>query len=136
MRESQDSSEAVAKFCAKVLDENKLEDIKVYDVERALQFADYFVVATGKNPRHLKAATDELSRELQKGQVKCWGVEGYRDARWILIDMVDVVVHLFVEEAREYYDLDNLWGDCPRLPWTSGVHHRIGVSGRDTVEGR
>ena len=135
MTGNSESSAAIAQLCAKVLDDNKLEDIKIFDVVGALQLTDYFVVATGLNPRHLKAAADELSRKLRDARVRLRGVEGYRDARWILVDVSDVVVHLFVGESREFYDLDNLWGDCPLLAWSSRGA-RAAASGHGKVEGR
>ena len=135
MTGNSESSAAIAQLCAKVLDDSKLEDIKIFDVVGALQLTDYFVVATGMNPRHLKAAADDLERKLRDARVRLRGVEGYRDARWILVDVSDVVVHLFVGESREFYDLDNLWGDCPLLEWSSRGA-RAAASGGPKAEGR
>ena len=110
-------SRRLAIHCARFLDENKLEDITVFDVGTALGITDYFIVATGRNARHLKAAADKLLRGLREQGVKRFGVEGYQDCKWVLIDLVDAVVHLFDRESRKFYDLELLWGDCPRLEW-------------------
>ena len=138
MRKIQESSEAVAKFCARVLDENKCEEVRVLEVMNSLQIADYFVVASGRNPRHLRAASDELSRQLQDAglrQRKRRGIEGYPDSQWILIDLSDVVVHLFLPEGRRFYDLDNLWGDCPRVAWDGDRDSRAAVARGTRTEG-
>lgn len=110
-------SRLLAIHCARFLDENKLEDITVFDVATSLAITDYFIVGTGRNGRHLRAASDKLLRELREQGVKRFGVEGYEDCRWVLIDLVDAVVHLFDRESRRFYDLELLWGDCPRLEW-------------------
>mgnify|MGYP005831613773 CR=1 FL=1 len=107
----------VAALCARFLEERKLSRIEVIDVAESLQIADCFVIASGRNPRHLRAAADELFGRFREWGLKRLGLEGYREAKWILIDLGDVIVHLFVDEVREFYDLDSLWGDCPRLDW-------------------
>ncbi len=78
---------------------------------------DYFVVATGRNSRHLRAASDKLLKELRDQSVERRSVEGYKDDKWVLVDLDEAVVHLFGAEARRYYDLELLWGDCPRVEW-------------------
>ena len=110
-------SRRLAIHCARFLDENKLEDITVFEVGACLGISDYFVVATGRNARHLKAASDKLLKELREQGVQRYGVEGYETCKWILVDLVDAVVHLFDTESRRFYDLELLWGDCPRLDW-------------------
>jgi ribosome-associated protein len=109
--------EEIAKLCARVLDESKMEDIQIFHVEGALQITDYFVLASGRNPRHLKAASDEILRKLREVGARRRGLEGYREGKWVLLDFSDVVVHLFLAENRGYYSLEELWGDCPRLDW-------------------
>jgi ribosome-associated protein len=109
---------SLARLCATVLDEHKLSDIKILDVAGSLQIADCFVVASGRNARQIKAATDELLHRVRDEGVRRIGLEGYGEARWILVDFLDVVVHVFLEESRRYYDLESLWGDCPRVAWS------------------
>ncbi len=120
MDELKDGSAAVAKLCARILDENKLENVKVFDVGSALQITDYFVIASGRTPRHIKAASDELLRRLRERGSTRRGLEGYREGKWVLIDLDGVVVHLFLSENREFYDLEHLWGDCPAVDWLEG----------------
>ena len=109
--------------CARILDENKLEDVTVLHVGSSLHITDYFIIATGRNRRHLKAACDCLFRELREHGVQRHGVEGYREGGWVLIDFVDVVVHVFDADSRKFYDLELLWGDRPRVDWAAESSH-------------
>jgi ribosome-associated protein len=113
------SSRDLALRCARLLDEKKLQDITIFDVERSIQITDYFVLASGLNSRHLRSASDFLVKELRQESVARMGLEGYREGKWILVDFSDVIVHLFLAENRRYYDLELLWGDCPRVDWSA-----------------
>jgi ribosome-associated protein len=117
-----DRASWLARLCARICDEQKLEDIAIIKVEGALQITDYFVVASGKSPRHLKAATDELLRELREAGAQRRGLEGYREGKWVLVDFADVVIHLFLKDSRSFYALEELWGDCPRMAWEPARH--------------
>jgi ribosome-associated protein len=79
-------------------------------------YTDFFVVCTGQNPRQTKAVYDEVRERLKKEEgVLPRAVAGEREARWILADYLDVVLHVFTPEAREYYRLEELWGDVPSV---------------------
>ena len=82
---------------------------------------DYFVIASGTNPRQVGAIADELTRTMREGRVRCLGTEGVPEGRWALLDFGDVVVHVFDETTRAFYDLEHLWGDAPRVRWRSAV---------------
>ena len=86
------------------------------DMINNLAFADYFVLATGRNKRHLKSIADEV-RLLAKANRRRAREEGMGETggRWVLIDLGDVIVHLFDAETRDYYDIDGLWADAPRV---------------------
>jgi ribosome-associated protein len=105
----------LARSCAAILDGDKIADLEIFDVGDCLSITGYFVIGTGLNPRHLQAATDRLEKSLKDRGITRRGLEGYRDGKWILFDLGDVVVHLFLPEARDFYDLDILWGDAPRM---------------------
>ena len=107
----------LALLCARLLDERRARELVVFEVGDVLQIADYFVLATGTSPRHLKRTADFVVRTLKDHGVRPVGVEGYDCARWVLFDLGDVVVHLMLEEARSFYNLELLWGDCPEIPW-------------------
>ncbi len=79
--------------------------------------ADYFVVATGTSRAHVKALHEELHVRLKAAGVTHAKAEGVELGWWIVLDYADVVVHLLQSEAREYYDIERLYGDCPRLEW-------------------
>jgi len=90
----------------------------VLAVEKLLRLADAFVVTSGANPRQVRTISDEVERQLKlSGNGGPASVEGLDDARWVLMDYGDFVVHVFVEEARQFYDLEHLWGDAPTWAW-------------------
>ena len=100
-----------AKMAVKALDSKKALDIKVIKIKDISAIADYFVIATGTSSTHVKALADEVEAQLDEAGIRVSHVEGYRSNSWILLDYVDVVVHVFSDEAREYYDLERLWQD-------------------------
>ena len=100
-----------AKMAVKALDSKKALDIKVIKIQDISAIADYFVIATGTSSTHVKALADEVEAQLDEAGISVSHVEGYGSNSWILLDYVDVVVHVFSDEAREYYDLERLWQD-------------------------
>ena len=79
-------------------------------------YTDYFVIATGQNPRQTKAIYDEVHERLKRDErLIPHSVEGTRESSWIVADYIDVVLHVFTPEARTYYDLEDLWGDVPAI---------------------
>lgn len=83
------------------------------DVRKITTLADYFVICSGNSTRQVKAIADEIDYKLNAGRVLPHHVEGVSECRWVLMDYSDVVVHIFEAGAREYYDLEGLWGDAP-----------------------
>ena len=110
-----ETSHELAKMIAELALEKKAEDIVVMDVSKQAGFTDYFVIATGTSDVHLKALGDYIEDELSQYKVKVWHKEGYENLKWILMDFVDVVVHIFDGETREYYDLETLWADAEKI---------------------
>lgn len=97
-------------------EDKKADDISILQMDKANSaFTDYFVIATGTNPRQVQAIADEVELKLKEQSVYPNSVEGYRLAEWVLIDYVDFVVHVFVQERRRFYDLDRLWKSAKRL---------------------
>ncbi len=109
-----------AQAAARVADLNRGRDISIIDLRQLTPVFDYFVLATGSSRRQLHAIAEEIDLVLRKefGD-KRLGREGYEESRWILLDFGDVVVHLFDEETREYYDLENLWAGAKRVEYVS-----------------
>ena len=86
-------------------------DIQVIEISDISVIADYMVIATGNSSTHVKALADEVEYQLDKAGISVSHIEGHRSDTWILLDYVDVIVNVFSEEAREFYDLDRLWQD-------------------------
>jgi ribosome-associated protein len=91
----------------------------------AVSYTDFFVVATGANPRQTKAISEEIEGRLRSRR-RAARVEGEREAEWVLLDFIDVVVHVFTPTARDFYRLETLWGDVPRLALENGADERNG----------
>jgi ribosome-associated protein len=90
----------------------------ILEVGEVLVVADEFVIASATNDRQVKAIVDDVERAIaEAGHGRPLRVEGLDDRHWVLIDYGDVVVHVFVEETRQYYELERLWSDVPRLEW-------------------
>jgi ribosome-associated protein len=88
-------------------------DVKILDLRKLASFADYFVICSGDSGTQVKAIADEIDDKLREEGIKYWHKEGYKALNWVLIDYVDVVVHIFKKDAREFYKLEKLWGDAP-----------------------
>ena len=100
-----------AKAAVKSLCERKGEDVKLIKIRDISSIADYFVIATGSSNTHVKSLADNVEFRLDNEGISVSHIEGYRSDSWILLDYVDVIVHVFSEEAREYYSLERLWQD-------------------------
>jgi len=111
-----DSSAALAVEFARLADDKQAADIVVLNLVGLTSFADYFVIATARNERHLISLADEFHSKA-KGQVTCLSPKTNRNSRWVLLDYGSVIVHIFSADARQYYDLDQFWGDAPRICW-------------------
>jgi len=98
-----------ALLAANALDDKKGQDIAVIDISEGAIFADYFVIATGISPMHVKALADEVEKKLMAEGYKLRNKAGYRESKWILLDFYDVVIHIFTSDEREYYNLERLW---------------------------
>ncbi len=97
-----------------------IEPTVVIEVGDLIAITEYFVISSGSNDRQVRAIAEEVERQLKgSGGVSPRAVEGLDDARWVLMDYGDFVVHVFSDEARSFYDLERLWSDAPRLEWDS-----------------
>jgi ribosome-associated protein len=106
-------------LAARIADDNRAKDIKILDLRGLTSVFDFFVIATGASVRQLHAISDEIETEArEKLNDRKLGSEGYSQGGWVLIDFGDVVVHLFDPASREYYALEDLWGQAPLLPFT------------------
>jgi ribosome-associated protein len=96
-------------------EDKKAVDLAVLDLRKAAGFTDYFVIASGTNPRQVRAIADSVMESLQAEGVKPAHVEGYDRAEWILLDFFDFIVHVFAPETRMFYGLERLWGSAERV---------------------
>lgn len=107
----------MALAAARIAAENRGRNIVVLDLRKITPIFDYFVIVTGTSRRQLHAMSEEIDRVLEVDMHDHrLGIEGYRESRWIVLDYGNIVVHLFDEETRDYYALEELWGDAPRVP--------------------
>jgi ribosome-associated protein len=109
--------EDLAILCARLADENRARDIIIMDMRQSMPLCDFFVIATGTSHRQMQTVVDAVKERIKQFGMRPLGVEGYREGRWILLDLGSIVVHVFDDEARDYYDLELLWGDAHRVDW-------------------
>jgi ribosome-associated protein len=100
---------------AELMLDRKAQDVAVLDLRGIAGVTDFFIIATGRSDTHVSAIADFMIDQLKEEGVRPVGVEGLRAGRWVLVDYVDFVVHVFHPQAREFYQLERLWGDAPLI---------------------
>ena len=109
------SSRQKALLVADLARAKKAEDIVILDMRKLSNITDFFIIATASSTRRAQSVTDNIQQGLHKARESISSIEGYQDANWILVDAYDVVLHVFNSGLREFYNLEGLWGDAPRL---------------------
>jgi ribosome-associated protein len=117
-----DRSRHLAVVAARAAADKKAEEIIALDVSERLVLTDVFLVVSGANERQVKAIVDAVDEALHKEGAKAVRKEGVSEARWVLMDYGDIVVHVQHEEDREYYALERLWKDCPVVDLPADLH--------------
>ena len=107
----------LALLAAEVCDEKKAKEIVVLDVRKITTISDYFIVCSTSNERQARAIADDLRVRMKEIGKREMGVEGLEDARWVLQDFGDIVLHIFHESQREFYDIEGLWADAKQVRW-------------------
>ncbi len=102
-----------AKFITGLLQDKKAQDILIMDMRSVIDFADVFIICSADSHRQIKTIADYVTESTKKDSIKLLHSEGYQDARWVLLDYGDVIVHVFMEEVRNFYELERLWRDVP-----------------------
>lgn len=97
------------------LEAKKALEPVILDLRGITPISDYFVICSGSSSTHIKGLADSVTTEFEKKGIRCNRIEGYQNADWVLMDYGDVVVHIFTEELREFYSLERLWGDAPKV---------------------
>ena len=104
-----------AKLALEALEDKKAMDVRILDITHVSTLADYFMIASGSNRNQVQAMADEAQEKLYKAGYEAKQVEGYQTANWILMDYQDVIVHIFDNENRLFYDLERIWRDGKSL---------------------
>ena len=112
---TQMSARSRAILCAQEAVHFKALDLVMLDVTGLASFADYFIVCSGQSSRQVQGIADNLERSLRDHGIKPLGVEGRREGQWILMDYGAVIVHIFYEPVRYFYDLESLWSEAERV---------------------
>jgi len=106
-------AESTARRAAQAALEKKADEVVLVDLRGKATYADFLVICSGTNERQLEAVVDAVEKSLREAGQRPIGSEGARGGRWVLLDFGDVVVHVFHQEERAYYDLEGLWSDAP-----------------------
>lgn len=104
-------------IASKAAEDKKAWDLVTLDMSDSSLMADYFVICSARNNRQSQSIADNIEEQMEKNGYDVRHVEGYREGKWILIDAGEVIAHVFVEQDRQYYDLENLWCDAPRIAY-------------------
>ena len=102
-------------MCVNALLEKRAKDMIILNVKELSAFADYFVICSGTSDRQVRAFASSIQENLKKSGIVPLGVEGEKTGKWVLMDYDDLIVHIFYEPVRAFYDLERLWSDAPRM---------------------
>jgi ribosome-associated protein len=105
----------LATICAQTALDSKAEDLLVLDVRGISSFTDYFVIMSGRSTRHVQGLAELIEAELRSKRVSSKHSEGLQEGMWVLLDFGDLVTHIFYKGQRDFYDLEGLWHDAPRV---------------------
>jgi ribosome-associated protein len=111
------TAEQFAVELSRLADDNKCTDVTVMDLRGRSSVADFFVICSGTSDRQMRSTADAIVDHAKKLGSRVYGRNVRDSTEWILLDFVDVVVHIFIPTTRRYYDLELLWGDAPRVSW-------------------
>lgn len=114
-------SKGISEIVVRAADGKRAEDIVVLDMQKVSLMADYFVIADANSNRQVKAIADEVIDQVQASDIQVYSVSGKDSAKWILIDLGDVIVHIFQKDVRAFYNLEKLWSDAPMVNIESWV---------------
>jgi ribosome-associated protein len=104
--------EELVKLIATVMDEEQAADIRILEVAELTVLADYFLIATGKNSHHIKSISDAVSARTKAAAIPVLHSDGYEESHWVILDFGSVIAHIFRQQERDYYRLEQLWGEA------------------------
>ena len=108
-------SKGISLLCANAVLSKKASDLIILEIKGLSSIADYFIICSGKSDRQVQGIAHSIEESLKKEGIYPLGIEGFSEAKWILLDYNDVVIHVFFDPVREFYDLEGLWSDAPRI---------------------
>jgi ribosome-associated protein len=108
----------------------KAANVVALDVSALTSIADVFIICSGRSSRQVSAIADHIERELRKEKIKPLSVEGISEGQWVLMDYGSVIIHVFFESVREFYDLEGLWSDAPRITLFAGPKTKVSAGRR------
>ena len=117
----------MGEVAVKAVDDKHAQDIVALDVREVSLLADYFVICSGNTDRRINAIVDEVVEQAYKNQMDVKRVEGKEASKWVLIDLGDVIVHVFNQSEREFYQLEKLWSDAPLVDLSEMVVNNSGL---------
>jgi ribosome-associated protein len=103
--------------CARIAEDNRARDIVLLDMRSGTSLVDFFLIASVVSRRQASALANDIAVAMKRAGESRLGIEGAEDGRWVLLDYGDFIIHIFSEDARAYYELDQLWGDAPHVQW-------------------
>jgi len=112
-------------WCAHLALDKKALDLLILDVQEQSSFTSFFIICSGTSDRHVQAIASHIEVSGKQAGVYPLGMEGFREGRWILLDYGDIVIHIFHEPVRKFYDLERLWKDAPQIPVENGDQQTI-----------
>jgi ribosome-associated protein len=107
------SPQALVNIAVQAAKDKKAEDITVLDIRKISIIADYFLICSGRSSTHVQAIVENIQEKLEEKNINALRREGFREGEWVLLDYGDVVIHVFQEAERQFYNLERLWGDAP-----------------------
>lgn len=110
-----------ARLCLKTIRERKALDPVLLRVEALTSVADYFLITSGSSTRQVQAIARHLDRTLREAGIRAYGSEGEQEGQWVLMDYGDVIIHIFYQPLREFYDLEGLWSEAPQVEAYEGM---------------
>jgi len=120
-------------YCVRAALEKKAFDMVLLDVKNISSFTEYFLICSGRSDRQVQAIASSINEDLKKKGIYSLGVEGFEEGKWILMDYDDVVVHVFFDPVRKFYDLEGLWLDAPRVDRVEQMARRSNLGRKASV---
>lgn len=105
-------SKLLAKKVVQLAWNKKGKNIIIIDLKKVMNVTDYFILISGESDVHVKALANHIEKELKKEKITIWHKEGFQQLKWVLMDYIDIVIHIFRPDVRDYYNLEKLWGDA------------------------